>query len=126
MERGSSKHGPKRDEEMAHETAGLVHGAPKPPRTEEWRQTEPLGDAIPPAGRGQEDHEPGITERSELARLMTRDVFPADRVALMHKIADSDAPPGLVDRVSRLPARQVFASVHDVLETMGITSPETR
>ena len=126
MERGSSKHGPVHDEAMLHESQGMVQGRPQRPHTEEWRETEPLDDALPPVDRGQEEREPDVADRSEFARVMSRDVFPADRTALLRRLADTGAPPSLVDRVSRLPAGQVFASVHDVLETLGITSPETR
>ena len=70
MERGNTKHGPAHDQEMAHETEGMVRGSANRARGEEWRETEPVEVAVPPAGRR-------------------------------------------------------FASPHDVMEALGINSPET-
>ena len=123
MERGNTKHGPIRDDEMAHEIQGMVRGAAQRPHQEEWRQTEPVEDAIPP-GAGRRPADSAVAARSELARVVTRDVFPADRQALERKVADSDAAPGLADRLAELPAGRSFGSVHEVLEALGITSPE--
>jgi len=122
MERGNTKHGPIRDDEMAHETQGMVRGAARRPHAAEWRETEPIENAIPPGVGWPPD--PDVAARSELARVITRDVFPADRKALLRKVADSDAGPGLADRLAQLPAGRRFGSVHEVLEALGITSPE--
>jgi len=121
MERGNTKHGPAHDEQMAHEAEGMVRGGAQRPQVAEWRETEPVGNAIPPR-LGPQD--PAVTERSELARIMSRDVFPADREALLARLADSDAPLGLTDRVARLPADRTFGGVRDVLTALGINSPE--
>ena len=43
MERGSSKHGPRVDEELAHELEGAVR-ANRPTRAQEWRGPEPPAD----------------------------------------------------------------------------------
>lgn len=53
MERGSAKHGPLHDDELAHEREPMVRGAPQRAHEEEWRETEPLADRIAglPAGR---------------------------------------------------------------------------
>jgi hypothetical protein len=128
MERRSAKHGPLRDEEMAHETEGLVRGAPQRPHIEQWRETEPVDDAGLAADRPETQAPPSreMALRSELARTLTRDVFPADRDALAEVLADAGSSADLTERVSLLPADRRFASVHEVLETLGISSPETR
>jgi hypothetical protein len=41
MERGSSKHGPRLDEEMKHETEGLVRSG-HPSHVQDWKEPEPL------------------------------------------------------------------------------------
>ncbi|AVH23522.1 hypothetical protein [Nocardia cyriacigeorgica] len=46
MERGSSKHGPKRDDELAHELQGTLKGN-RSSRAEEWRDPEPPADDDP-------------------------------------------------------------------------------
>ncbi|MCQ8772483.1 hypothetical protein [Streptomyces telluris] len=56
MDRGSSKHGAKRDDELKKEVAELTRSG-RPTRTEEWRDAEPLTPEEPGA-------EPGAGERS--------------------------------------------------------------
>lgn len=130
MERGNTKHGPVHDEEMAHETEGMARGAPQRPHGEEWRETEPVEDAVPPLRRGDganpRPDSRDIELRSELARLLTKDLFPADRDALLARLEDADAPADLSQRVATLPAGQRYASRHDVMVALGIASPETR
>ncbi|GAB2522389.1 hypothetical protein [Paramicrobacterium agarici] len=42
-ERGSTKHGPELDDEMKHETEGMIDGT-QPDHVEEFRQTEGMPD----------------------------------------------------------------------------------
>jgi hypothetical protein len=85
MERGNTKHGPTRDQEMAHD----------------------------------------IELRSELARLLTRDLFPVARDALLARLEDAAASADLAERVAALPQGRRFATGHDVMVALGISSPET-
>jgi hypothetical protein len=124
MERGNTKHGPAHDEQLAYETRGIVHGGAQRGHTEEWRETEPMEDSFPSPSVQPPDQD--VVDRSELARVMTRDVFPATRESLLRRLADSDAPQELADRVARLAPRSRFRSVHEVLAALGIASPETR
>ena len=131
MERGNTKHGPAHDEEMAHETARMVRGVPRPAHAEEWREAEPVEDALPPLRRGDGSRvwpdSRDIELRSELARILTRDLFPVGRDALLARLEDTGAPADLTERVAALPkSRHRFASRHDVLDALGLTSPETR
>jgi hypothetical protein len=103
---------------------GRARGRAQGGRAEEWRETEPVGNSVPSPARRPPD--PGIEDRAELARVLTRDFFPAGKQALLVRLADSDAPQGLVDRVTRLEAGKRFGSVHEVLDALGICSPETR
>lgn len=123
MERGNTKHGPAHDEELAHETEGMTRGSAQRGHVEEWREPEPVEDSVPTPSRQPPDQD--IIDRSELARVMTRDVFPATRETLLRKLADSDVPQDVVDRVSTLTPGRRFGGVHEVLEALGITSPET-
>lgn len=124
MERGNTKHGPAHDDQLAHDTQAMTRGAAQRDHTEEWRESEPLEDAVPRPPRGQSD--PDTRDRSELARVMTRDVFPATRETVLRRLADSDAPPELGDRVADvlIPGRR-YGGVHEILEALGIASPET-
>lgn len=42
-ERGNTKHGANPDDELQHETQGMVRGN-QPAHAEEWRETEPFPD----------------------------------------------------------------------------------
>ncbi|HEX5741118.1 MAG TPA: hypothetical protein VFY17_06130 [Pilimelia sp.] len=47
MERGSTKHGPRLDDEMRHEVDGVIKGGLGGGRAEEYREPEPAGDDQP-------------------------------------------------------------------------------
>jgi hypothetical protein len=129
MERGNTKHGPTRDRKMAHEIERMVRGVPRPAHTEEWRETEPVEDAVPPLRRGDGGNpRPDIRDielRSELARLLTRDLFPVGRDTLLARLEEAAASPDLAERVAALPTGSRFATGHDVMVALGISSPET-
>lgn len=129
MERESTKHGPLQDDELKHETRPLQQSGPRRPHIEEWREVEPAGD-IPIAERQAPEPDDAeardIALRSELARLMTNDEFPADRDELVTRLEDKDAPAVLVGRVARLNAGQRFTSAHEVMVALGINAPEHR
>ena len=125
MERGNTTHGPMRDDELAHETEGMVRAEPTPSHTEEWRQPEPVDD---PRELFEADaaltEEEAIELRSELARLLTRDEFPLTRHALLAILDDKGASPALVERVSAMPGRPHYRSTHELLEALGLAHPE--
>ena len=127
MERESTKHGPIQDEELKHETEALEHGQPRRPHVEEWREVEPVDD-IPAVDRQapapDEAEAEDIALRSELARLMTRDEFPAGRNTLLARLEDKDAPAALIARVGQLSPDRRFASAHEVMVALGINAPE--
>jgi hypothetical protein len=129
MERGNTKHGPAHDREMAQEVQGMVRGSAHRAHGEEWREPEPVDGEIPPVRRGDgANPRPSGRDfelRNELARVLTRDWFPADRDAMVTRLSDSDAPADLTDRVAALPASARFAAPRDVLVALGINSPET-
>lgn len=132
MERGNTKHGPAHDQEMAHETEGMVRGSAQRAHGEEWRETEPVEGAVPPLRRGDgaNPRPEGLAGRdvelrSEFARVMTRDHFPAGKDAIVARLEDTDAPPELTERVAALPGGRRYDSPHDVMEALGINSPET-
>jgi hypothetical protein len=129
MERGNTKHGPAHDQEMAHEIEGMVRGSANRAHGEEWRETEPGEGSVPPVrrrdGANPRPGERDIELRSEFARIMTRDRFPANKDAIAARLIDADAPADLSQRVAALPAGRRFNSRHDVMAALGINSPET-
>jgi hypothetical protein len=130
MERGSSKHSPRVDEQLGHEVEGYMT-AERPTRAEEWRETEPIGEDQADPGRLGEpaDRQPGLPEgmtqedvelRSELATHLPRSVFPADESGLLGHLVDTNAPERLQQLVRQLPSGQVFDHLGDVVEALGL------
>lgn len=126
MERGSTKHGPLHDEELAHETEAMVRGTPQPDHTEEWRETEPLDDPRELfEGTDALSDQDAIELRSELARLLTRDEFPVDRAALLAILDDKGATAPLAGLVSsRLPDGPRYQGTPELLEALGLAHVE--
>lgn len=130
MERGSSKHGPHVDEELAREARPYTQGSsPAPGRTEEWREQEPPGEDQPdptlvPGGQ-RKGGAPGdltgadLEARSELGRAVPRSMLPANRDELMRGARQLDAPDHLVAELGRLPADRVFHTVYEIWEALG-------
>jgi Protein of unknown function (DUF2795) len=123
MDRGNSQHGPRLDEEMAHETEDIVRDGHSS-HTEEWRQPEPAGEGAhvhplgPPTPGGPDSEE--IELRSELARVMDRHTFPASRDDLLRRVQDAGTPPALADGIAALPADSIYSSVGDVARALGL------
>ncbi len=129
MERGSSKHGARLDEELEHETQSITRTG-QPPHTEEWRETEPFDErhlSLPA------DHEPGtppgmtpadVDRRSDLARYLPRGDFPADRDTLVGQLERTWAPDDVTDTVRRLPEGSRFAAFGDVVRALGIPTEQ--
>ena len=126
MERGNTKHGPRRDAELAQETEGLVRAAPQEARTEEWREPEPVDDQreLFEAETAAPTEDEAIELRSELARQLTRDEFPLSRHDLLAILDRNGGSQALVSRVSALPGRPRYHSTHELLEALGLAHPE--
>jgi len=129
MERESTKHGPVRDDELKHETEALEHGEPRRPHIEEWREVEPTGEIPAVERQAPQPDEAGaeaIALRSELARQLTRDEFPADRDTLLARLEETEAPAALLARLAQLSPDRRFDSAHEVMVALGINAPENR
>lgn len=136
MERGSSKHSPRVDDELGHEVEGMMR-AERPTRAEEWKEAEPAGEDQPDPGvLGEpEDRQPApppgmttteVTLRSELGAQLTRAAFPNDESGLLGHLIDNDAPDRLRQLVSQLPSGRVFESVGEVFEALGFHREDHR
>lgn len=67
-----------------------------------------------------------ITLRSELARVLSRGDFPAERDTLLARLHDADVPAELTTRLARLTSDRPFGSVHELMVALGINAPENR
>lgn len=124
----SDKHGPQLDEELKHETRGLVQGN-KSTHAEEWKDQQAPGEDQPqvdyapnidltggtPEGMSKVD----ITERSELASVLGKDIWPADREQLLEKARSNEASDIVLRQLEELPEGQSFATINDVWSTLG-------
>jgi hypothetical protein len=128
VDRGSDKHSPMVDDQLKHETEGLVRGG-RDSHAEEWKQPEPSGDDQPDSDRmpngslvgGTPDGMSGddVEGRSELASYVGKEVYPAVREQLIGAAMDNNAPPRLVDAIRRLPSGRTFANANEVWSQLG-------
>lgn len=128
MERGSDKHSPMRDEQLKHETEGLVR-AGHSTHAEEWKDPEPSGEDQPdadkmpdgtlhggiPAGMTDED----VEGRAEVATYLGKDSYPMVREQIINLAIDRQAPARVVDLVRELPSGREFHNVNEVWAAIG-------
>jgi hypothetical protein len=124
----SDKHGPLLDEELEHETRGLVQGGHST-RAEEFRDPEPAGEDQPtgdriypedrrgnPEGMTQDD----VDERTDIARSLGTSAFPGDRDSLVAVAEENEATDHVVGLLRSLPAGRAFENVQDVARALGL------
>jgi hypothetical protein len=132
MERGNTKHGPRLDEELAHEVRTHTQGRGAGGRAEEWREPEPAGEDQPEVGwipggsRGtRAGGAPGeltaddVEARSRLGRYLDLSVLPGDRAALRRSAEGHQAPDDVLAELDRLPPDRTFATVNEVWAALG-------
>ena len=136
MERESTQHGHRLDDEMAKEVASLTHGAPIESRSEEHRLLEDAGEGEPAVEPLIEGEPPapapmsGLSyraarDRSELARHLRPSIFPATREAIIECARDEHADEDWLDRLQRLPSAE-YGNVNEVWEALGGHAEEPR
>ncbi|WP_229398245.1 DUF2795 domain-containing protein [Micromonospora okii] len=137
MERGSSKHSPRVDEQMSQEVSGLVQGpGTGGSRVDEFRQPEPAGEDQPeattaPAGELRTGAPKGmsstdVAERSRLGRYITMTALPGDRETLVANARDNDAPDDIVAALEGLPPGTRYQTVSEVWAALGNKNETTR
>jgi hypothetical protein len=127
VDRGSDKHSPLVDEQLKHETEGLVRGGHNT-HAEEWKDAEPSGEDQPdsdldpegtlhggvPAGMAPDD----VEGRAELASYIGKD-YPLVREQVINLVMDRQAPDRVVDLVRRLPSGREFHNINEVWTAVG-------
>ncbi|KWV30083.1 MULTISPECIES: DUF2795 domain-containing protein [Micromonospora] len=137
MDRGSSKHAPRVDDQMSQEVSGLVQGpGTGGSRVEEFREAEPAGEDQPgattaPAGDLRTGTPQGMTSedveaRSRLGRFITMAALPGDRLALIANARENDAPDDLVAALERLPEDTRYQTISEVWAALGHRNETTR
>ncbi|HEY0398088.1 MAG TPA: DUF2795 domain-containing protein [Acidimicrobiia bacterium] len=67
-----------------------------------------------------------IERRAALAEALGKEVWPADRDALVSKAQESQAPDGVLAQLRRLPAGTEFTNVQEVAEALGLGTEQQR
>jgi hypothetical protein len=131
MERGSTKHGPVLDGEMANEVRGIVQGAGGG-RVEEFREPEPAGEDQPELGAPREGGAPpGMTyeeveQRSRLGRYIPRSSLPGDREELVLGANTLNAPDDIIEQLAGLPEGERYQTVNEIWAALGHHNEERR
>lgn len=135
MSQQSDKHGPRQDDELAHEVHGQVQGGHRT-RAEEWRDSQyPAEDqpdadrfTVPeyrrgnPAGMDTAD----VEARSELARFLGRHAYPADRIGLLQVATEQNAPDVVIRALESLPGEREYVNVAEVAQALGLAQERER
>ena len=124
----STKHNPRLDEELEHETQGMMK-AERATRAHEWREVEPVAEGEPdidadPAGTLVGGTPVGMTQdavvaRAELARWLDRADFPSTGPELVEAARDHRAPDVVAAELERLPAGETYERIGDVVRALG-------
>jgi hypothetical protein len=123
VQRNSSKHSPRVDDELEHEVRSVLQGSPVEAHTRDDLQQEgPIPD---PANRP--DHPgtpPGFSEdaidlRSIVAASLRPSAFPADRAGLLRVAYEEQAPAEVLRLLERLPDGVTWDRFEQVWETAG-------
>ncbi|WP_084964760.1 DUF2795 domain-containing protein [Thermoactinospora rubra] len=134
MERGSAKHSPRLDEHQKQESEGVVRGG-GPTHAEEWKEPEPMpapGEEAP--SRHAPGHEPGAPEgidsygvdlRSDIARWLSDQIFPASREDLVREAERPEMPGEVAQALRRVPEGQ-YHNVAQVAKALGLGFEERR
>jgi hypothetical protein len=71
--------------------------------------------------------DPGdIDRRAALAEVLGKEVWPADRDALLAKAQESTAPDEILAQLQRLPAGEQFDNIQDVARALGLGTEQQR
>ena len=121
MERASSKHGPRLDEEMKQEIRGTVQGVAGG-RAEEWKMAEPAGEDQPDATRviGAD----AANDLSRFGRYIGLSAMPGDRDALRRSAEVLEAPDDVLADLDSLPDDVIFHTVTEIWAALGRGSAE--
>ena len=127
-EQASGTHGPAEDDAIKHQddTELQAHG-------ERWPESEAAAEGGAEATWAPESRFAGtppgeerqaLELRSDLARHLDRAAFPATQAQLAETLAAHQAEQRLLDLVSSLPESAMFASLHKLLQALGLPVEE--
>jgi hypothetical protein len=123
------------DDQRRHEESGLLQGGHST-HAEEWRDPQAPAEGEPeaswtPGGAEQSGTPEGMTpgdveRRAELARFLGKDIWPADRGALLAAAHTNNATDEVFALLRQLPADHRFANLQEVARALGIGTEQAR
>ncbi len=116
MERGSDKHSPRVDDELATEVRGILQGVAGG-RTEEGRVAEPSGEDQPDVSGILDDDE--VDDLSRFGRYIGRSALPGDRDKLRQSAEVLLAPDDVLADLDSLPPGREFHTVTEIWTALG-------
>ncbi|WP_041841217.1 hypothetical protein [Actinoplanes friuliensis] len=116
MERGSSKHSPRVDEQMSQEVLGTVQGIAGG-RAEEWKMAEPPGEDQPEPTRTLEAE--SANDLSRFGRFVGLSALPGDREALRRSAVALLAPDDVLADLDSLPEGVTYSTVTEIWAALG-------
>lgn len=115
MDRGNSKHSPRLDDEMAHETKGYTHSSASGGRAEEWLTPEPPADGEPEPSALLED-EDGL---SRLGRFVPRSSLPGTPAQVRAGAVRLQVPDDVLAELDRLDPGHTYATVAEIWRALN-------
>ncbi|HWH00026.1 MAG TPA: DUF2795 domain-containing protein [Pilimelia sp.] len=129
MERGSTKHSPRLDEEMAQEVRSHLQGGVAGSRAQEWHEPEPSGEDQPAVTQIPAGERPGgapgaltgaqVEQRSRIGRFLGLSALPGDRAGLLAAARANQAPDDVLSALADLPAEGTFRTVNEIWAALG-------
>jgi hypothetical protein len=121
MERGSSKHSPRVDEQMSQEVLSAIQGSTEA-RAEEWKMAEPAGEDQPEPTRM--INADSANDLSRFGRYIGLSAMPGDRDALIRSAEILTAPDDVLADLERLPEGVTYHTVTEIWAALGRGSAE--
>jgi hypothetical protein len=126
VERGSTHHSGRVDDELAHEVEPLVRSGHEARASDDRLHEPPADDEPTPDARIAGDEQPvgvldldEIEARSRLATSLRPSAFPATAAELTEVALEQHAPPDVLDALGTLPTTIRFVNVQQVWEALG-------
>ena len=114
----NTTHSPRIDDQLAHETEALTHGAPDDAR-QEWRRDQVGAEGEPEIFVERDDSDAELETRSRLAQSLVPSAFPGTGASLADVAEMNNASPDYVSALRSLPEGRVYATFAEVWEDLG-------
>ena len=114
----NTTHSPRVDDQLAHETDALTHGAPDDAR-QEWRRDQVPVEGEPEIFVERDDSDGELETRSRLAASLIPSAFPGTGASLADVAELNNASPDFIAALRSLPEGRVYAAFSEVWQDLG-------